>query len=47
VAQAFADHAGWARTATLNIARVGGFSSDRTVREYAEQIWRIAPLPAG
>ncbi|MEJ7730743.1 MAG: glycogen/starch/alpha-glucan phosphorylase [Polyangiaceae bacterium] len=44
VAETFADRRRWTRMATLNIARVGGFSSDRTVREYAEQIWGIRPL---
>jgi starch phosphorylase len=34
----------WARTAILNIAGMGHFSSDRTVAEYAEEIWRLRPL---
>jgi starch phosphorylase len=33
----------WAHKAILNIARVGVFSSDRTIMEYAEQIWHIEP----
>ena len=45
VDEAYRDRAGWARKAVLNTARVGKFSSDRTVREYAEQIWKLPPVP--
>jgi starch phosphorylase len=40
----FADGPSWARKAALNIARMGAFSSDRTMREYAGDIWRIEPV---
>ncbi len=34
----------WARMSILNVARIGGFSSDRAVREYAEEIWKVVPV---
>ena len=45
-AHAFRDPAGWARRSILNVARMGRFSSDRSVTEYAEEIWGIRPLAA-
>jgi starch phosphorylase len=38
---AFNDPTGWTRMAILNIARIGKFSSDRAVEEYAREIWDI------
>ncbi len=35
----------WSRKAILNIAGSGSFSSDRTIKEYAEQIWKVRPCP--
>jgi glycogen phosphorylase len=35
----------WARQAILNVAGSGKFSSDRTIAEYAAEIWRIKPCP--
>ena len=35
------DQAGWRRSALLNIANVGWFSSDRTIAEYAKDIWKV------
>jgi glycogen phosphorylase len=41
----YADSDGWARKAVLNIAGSGKFSSDRTIAEYATQIWEVKPCP--
>jgi glycogen phosphorylase len=35
----------WARKCVLNIATSGKFSSDRTIREYAQDIWGATPWP--
>jgi starch phosphorylase len=38
---AYADRSGWVEKAILNVARAGKFSSDRTIQEYASQIWHV------
>ena len=39
----YQDQEEWSRRAILNVARVGKFSSDRTIGEYAKNIWHVAP----
>jgi starch phosphorylase len=45
VTQLYADPDGWARKAILNVARSGKFSADRTIREYARDIWNVEACP--
>ncbi len=42
--KAYSDKARWARMAIMNTARVGKFSSDRTISEYARDIWNLEPI---
>ena len=35
----------WCERAICNVAGMGAFSSDRTIRDYAQQIWRVEPAP--
>ena len=41
----YADPEGWARKVILNVAGSGRFSSDRTIAEYATEIWGVKPCP--
>ena len=41
----YADTQGWARKAILNIAASGQFSSDRTISQYASEIWGVTACP--
>jgi starch phosphorylase len=45
VSRVYRDETLWTRKAILNVARSGKFSSDRAVREYADNIWGIKPVP--
>jgi glycogen phosphorylase len=44
VSDAFLDRPKWHQKAVKNIAAMGGFSSDRTIREYANEIWHAQPV---
>jgi len=44
VAREFRNAESWTTKSILNVARVGRFSSDRAIREYAENIWKVKPL---
>ena len=41
VEEAYKDKKGWAKSAIINVAKVGKFSSDRTIEEYVKDIWHL------
>ena len=45
VSSAFEDKARWAKMCIMNVANSGKFSTDRTIAEYAREIWNIKPCP--
>jgi starch phosphorylase len=44
VSELFRNKAAWAEKAIMNVARMGWFSSDRSIREYAQKIWQVEPV---
>ncbi|WP_246957800.1 glycogen/starch/alpha-glucan phosphorylase [Brachybacterium sp. Marseille-Q7125] len=45
MAEDYADQRAWAQKAWVNITRSGRFSSDRTIRDYADEVWKLEPTP--
>ena len=45
VGRAWGNRDRWTRASILNVARMGHFSSDRSIREYCRDIWRVEPVP--
>ena len=46
VSDAYAEQDRWTRMSILNVARMGRFSSDRAIREYCRDIWKVEPALA-
>ncbi|WP_225913812.1 glycogen/starch/alpha-glucan phosphorylase [Leptolyngbya ohadii] len=44
VSEAFRDQEQWTKMSILNVARMGKFSSDRTIAEYCRDIWQVEPV---
>ncbi|MDE6420206.1 MAG: glycogen/starch/alpha-glucan phosphorylase, partial [Lachnospiraceae bacterium] len=41
VEEAYRNESGWAKSAILNVACTGKFTSDRTIQEYVDEIWKL------
>ena len=44
VSETYRDQKAWTRKSILNVANMGKFSTDRTIKEYAEEIWGLKPV---
>jgi starch phosphorylase len=47
VSRCYEDQDRWVRMSILNAARIGKFSADRTIADYARDIWHVQPVPVG
>ncbi len=45
VSQAYKDQENWSKMSILNVARMGKFSSDRSIQDYCNHIWKAQPVP--
>jgi starch phosphorylase len=45
LSQVYRDREQWTKMSILNVARMGKFSSDRSIQEYCQDIWKIEPVP--
>ena len=45
--KAYLDEAHWTRMSILNTACSGFFSTDRTMQQYNNEIWKLEPIPVG
>lgn len=45
VAQTYKDQKLWTKMSIMNVANMGKFSTDRTIQQYAEEIWKAKPVP--
>ncbi|MGB5914105.1 MAG: glycogen/starch/alpha-glucan phosphorylase, partial [Phormidesmis sp.] len=43
--RAYQDQSRWIEMSILNSARMGRFSSDRSIQQYCEKIWKVSPSP--
>jgi len=45
VSKLWGDTEAWTRKSILNVARMGKFSSDRSINDYCEMVWKVKPVP--